>query len=415
MGEIMSKRILSKIIVNDYTVVAKVANPIYDFYKKTEQTRGGNRFNNDKNGNLIPTEYKEDFVHKPRWDGDKHFGKYALGQTFYKLDKSTQGRLTDFHEMLYHEIHPAINKFNDIGIENDISGSVFVTEYTSKMFHSFMELIPRLIHLKKIDPDFILVLIGDQSITNEGLFSGLSEQSTEKKDQNSSYLKFFIDLLKINTICINVSDMVEDFNEISADYGYLFYDKKPVYYTRAYSAHEQIWSKELNIDSPHVEYDHYHMYYTLPEPQDFTAIEEMRKFFEQYRIPTTDKKIYISRKNFDRGFSNEKQIESYMTSLGYEICYPENLNPIDQYKLYVSSKEIVCLIGSSIVNALLCTDSSTVKIIGHEDPNDPNMFSSMSRVWTDFLNKFEIPNSLYEIPKDYDDEKIDKFLKDNFK
>jgi capsular polysaccharide biosynthesis protein len=157
------------------------------------------------------------------------------------------------------------------------------------------------------------------------------------------------------------------------------------------------------------------MYYTLPEPQDFTAIEEMRKFFEQYRIPTTDKKIYISRKNFDRGFSNEKQIESYMKSLGYEICYPENLNPIDQYKLYVSSKEIVCLIGSSIVNALLCTDSSTVKIIGHEDPNDPNMFSSMSRVWTDFLNKFEIPNSIYEIPKDYDDEKIDKFLKDNFK
>lgn len=411
----MSKRILSKIIVNDYMVVAKVMNPIYDFYKKTEQTRGGNRFNNDKDGNLIPTMYKEEFVHKPRWDGDKHFGKYALGQTFYRLDKESEHKLTDFREMLYHEIHPSVNSFNDSGIKNTIDRSVFVTEYTSKMYHCFMELIPRLIHLKKIDPDFLLVLVGDQSISDNGLFSGLCENSTEKKDQNSSYLKFFIDFLKIDTLCINLSDITQDFNTISADYGYIFYDKKPVYYTRAFSTHEQIWSNELNIDTPHVEYDHYHMYYTLPEPQDFTAIEEMRKFFEQYKIPTIDKKIYISRKNFGRGFSNEKQIEDHMSSLGYEICYPEDLNPIDQYKLYVSSKEIVCLIGSSIVNALLCTDNSTVKIIGHEDPNDPNMFASMSKVWTDFLNKFEIPNYLYEIPNDYNDEKIDQFLKDNFK
>jgi len=411
----MSKRILSKILINDYMVVAKVKNPIYDFYKKTEQLRGADRLNADKDGNLIPVNYKEEFPHRPRWDGDKHFGKYALGQTFYKLDETTVDRMTDFREMLFHEIHPVINKFNDTDIENDIDGSVFVTEYTSKMYHAFMELIPRLINLKKIDPNFTLVLIGDQFITNEGLFSGLSDQHTENKDKNSSYLKFFIDVLKINTICLNISDIVQDFNQISADHGYVFYDKKPVYYTRAFSTHEQLWSNELNIDSAHIEYDHYHMYYTLPEPRDFTAIEEMRSFFEQYKIPITDKRIYISRKNFERGFSNEKQIEEHMKSLGYEICYPEDLNPIEQYQLYVSSKEIVCLIGSSIVNALLCTDMSTVKIIGHEDPNDPHMFSCMSKVWVDFLNKFEIPNYLYEIPKDYDDEKIDKFLKDNFK
>ena len=411
----MSERILSKVLINNYSLIAKVKNPIYNFYRKTEQIRGSGRFNTDKDGNLIPVEYKEDFVHSPRWPGDKHFGKYALGQTFYELDKDTEKTMTDFKESLYYEIHPVIKKFNDSGIENDISGSVFVTEYTAKMFHAFMELIPRLIHLKKIDPDFILVLIGDQSITEEGLFSGLSDQNIENKDRNSSYLKFFIDLLKINTICLNVSDLIEDFNEISADYGYISYDKKPGYYIRAYSAHEQIWSKELNIDSAHSEYDHYHMYYTLPEPDDFTAIEEMRTFFEQYKIPITDKKIYISRKNFIRGFSHERQIEDYMASKGYEICYPEDLNPIDQYKLYVSSKEIVCLIGSSIVNALLCTDGSTVKIIAHEDPNDPNMLPSMSRVWIDFLNKFEIPNYLYEVPKDYDNEKMDKFLKDNFK
>jgi len=82
-----------------------------------------------------------------------------------------------------------------------------------------------------------------------------------------------------------------------------------------------------------------------------------------------DRKIYISRlKSPKRSIGNEKEVEKLLKSNGFEIVYAEDLDFLEQIKLFDSSKFIVAPHGAGLSNIIWCSkDTKILEIFPYDN------------------------------------------------
>lgn len=99
---------------------------------------------------------------------------------------------------------------------------------------------------------------------------------------------------------------------------------------------------------------------------NYLAIDTIRKDFEEYIVPRKFRKIFISRERYNqrylerinelksqqRYYKDEKQLEDFFKSEGYEIVYAEDYGLIDQIKLFSEAKTIASVAGAGLFNLL---------------------------------------------------------------
>lgn len=99
---------------------------------------------------------------------------------------------------------------------------------------------------------------------------------------------------------------------------------------------------------------------------NYLAIDTIIKDFEEYIVPRKFRKIFISRERYNQRYLNrinelrsqqryykdEKQLEDFFRSEGYEIVYAEDYGLIDQIKLFSEAKTIASVAGAGLFNLL---------------------------------------------------------------
>jgi capsular polysaccharide biosynthesis protein len=150
-------------------------------------------------------------------------------------------------------------------------------------------------------------------------------------------------------------------------------------------------------------HDPHHMYYRTHQGLDVTLMKYLKDHIlsilkEEYPdIKDKSKKIYISRKNFSRSYHNEKEVEIYYNSIGYETVYFEDLTPLEQIKVCRESSDIVCYLGSSIVNSYFANPGTNLNVLSLDDPNMPDFTNSTYEYYKNILTVFGIKTKIYSI------------------
>lgn len=107
---------------------------------------------------------------------------------------------------------------------------------------------------------------------------------------------------------------------------------------------------------------------------NYLAIDIIRKDFEEYIIPRKFRNIFISRERYNqrylerineersqqRYYKDEKQLEDFFRSEGYEIVYAEDYGLIDQIKLFSEAKTIASVSGAGLFNLLWSNQNTKV-------------------------------------------------------
>jgi beta-phosphoglucomutase-like phosphatase (HAD superfamily)/dTDP-glucose pyrophosphorylase len=349
----------------------------------------------------------------PKFIGDNDFGRWSTSKKFTKLngqDSIDSWILNSTHYKsdlftLNFFMYPSITNFNN-GKDLSYPGrSVYLASYTSKYFHVNLEILPKILAIKKVDPNFKLILFGNQAKDENGIFVGLQKEKYYVEgdilDFDASHLRYWLDKLEVDFECINVEDLEnKEFNYESA---YIFYEKRRFNYLKAKDSFSQIWFDGHKLIHNNVTYDPHYMYYRVDQDLDQTAIASLKKdileiMHKEYPvIKYKSKKIYISRKNFSRSHENEKEIESQINSLGYETVYFEDLNPLEQIKLCQEASDIICYLGSSIVNAYFATPETNLKVIILDDKNMPDFVNHTYDYYKHIIEYLGINIDIYDI------------------
>jgi len=324
----------------------------------------------------------------PKFDGDNNFGRWSSSKKFTKLNGKES---TDLNLNFY--MYPAINGFHKNKEICYKERSVYLCSYTAKYFHVVLEILPKLIAIKKVDPNFKLILFGNQEKDKDGIFIGLQKEKyyavNGVLDHDASHLRYWLDKLEIDFECVNLQDLAD--RKFNFDSAYIFYEKRRWNYLREKDCFNEIWFEGHEVIHNKVIHDPQHMYYRADQSLDPTAIKTLKDYFEgilakEYQeIKYKSKKIYVSRKNFSRSHDNEKQIEDYFNSIGYETVYFENLSPLEQIKICQESSDIACYLGSSIVNSYFAIPGTRVHVISLDDKNMPDFLINTYEYYKEML------------------------------
>jgi beta-phosphoglucomutase-like phosphatase (HAD superfamily)/capsular polysaccharide biosynthesis protein/dTDP-glucose pyrophosphorylase len=345
----------------------------------------------------------KDFIPKediPKVHGDNDFGRWSISKSFKKLDGK---EVTDINLNFY--MYPAITKFHNKKEVDHPGRSVYFVSYTAKYFHMMLEILPRLFAIKEIDPNFKLILVGNQDKDENGIFIGLQKEKyyaiNGVLDHDASHLRYWLDKLEIDFECINLKDLIS--KEFNFDSAYIFYEKRRFNYIEEQDSFNKIWFMGHELIYDDVKHDPHHMYYRTHQGLDITLMQYLKKHVlkllktEYPNIENKKRKIYISRKNFSRYYENEKEIESYYNSLGYETVYFEDLNPLDQIKICKESSDIACYLGSSIVNAYFADPGTNLHVLSLDDPNMPDFKNNTYDYYKTILTVFGIKTKMLDI------------------
>jgi hypothetical protein len=71
----------------------------------------------------------------------------------------------------------------------------------------------------------------------------------------------------------------------------------------------------------------------------------------------------------------------------------------DQIKLIQQSKNIVCPIGTSVVNTQLCNSNNNVIALGIRDVDEENFIETMNKHYSVMLEHYDIPFHPIDIPE----------------
>ena len=71
-------------------------------------------------------------------------------------------------------------------------------------------------------------------------------------------------------------------------------------------------------------------------------------------------RIYISRKNAQRSFLNEPELEIRLAALGFSIVQPEIYNVDQQIQMFCRAKVVVGPLGAAFANVLYCRPGTLV-------------------------------------------------------
>lgn len=99
---------------------------------------------------------------------------------------------------------------------------------------------------------------------------------------------------------------------------------------------------------------------------NYLAIDIIRKDFESHMVPIKFRNVFISREKYNKAYlekidefrsqqryyKDEKELEDFFRSEGYEIVYAEDYGLIDQIKLFSEAKTIVSVAGAGLFNLL---------------------------------------------------------------
>jgi hypothetical protein len=339
---------IEKIQHDEYNILLKLKNPIYNFFTHSERYYLA--------GNAEIKSFYSDLV--------------LIQKDFYR----------DINTLHYDHIFPTVTRFSaneDSSIEEE---NVFIYSFTPRYYHNLTELFPKLIKLKKIDPNFVFIFAAWQKQNRATDLVGESPDDT--KDLYYDYIIEFLDLLDIKYKFI----YKENFDQFTFKNSYIFYEK----FNGECDGFEQHWDRCFSIKG----YSHCHMFYST----DPFYITESLKYIWDYFNNFNDnlnlqennsgypKKIFISRKNFysrkDLSIVNknnkfkEEAVEKVFEENGYHIVNMEDFTFLEQLKLSHNAKVIACFVGSSVLNAFY--SNKDVKVfylnpLNKEYNNEPHL------------------------------------------
>jgi hypothetical protein len=276
------------------------------------------------------------------------------------------GEISPMMNPVLYRIHSSPNKSFD-------ESSVFLIAYTPRFFHFMLEHLPKIFFLKEKDPKFKLLLFSNENKNSDQIFSGLAGSQEHGREDDGSAFKFWLDLLEIDYRCFSLEDL-SDIN-LDFDYAYTFYE---IPFMKNHNGVDAYDAVILNGSPIHKDGEEYFTSITLDRgnleidgqtidwlrPRIVNAVESAVKVYEP------SKKIYISRKNYSRVNPNEIKIEQHFLSNGYQSVCMEDLNPIEQIKLVRECTDIVCYLGSSIVNLYYGKPDTRVTILGSKKEHE---------------------------------------------
>lgn len=280
----------------------------------------------------------------------------------------------------------------DISLEPNLDKDILVLPYTEKYFHTFFEYIPKILFLKHINPALMVIFVADdKSFVNEenNIFYAWGENVGSHRED---HLKDFLDRSRIKYMCTyKDSDFLKN---MIARSGYIFYDSiKKINMKR--------WQNDFYKFPSSISY-----FATCSQTTE--TLLPMIKYLKGINAEevTSFRSIYISRKNFpERSLENEKKLEEFMISSGYEVYCFEDMNIFDQIKLTKESKRIVILNGSSAANCVLANPGTEVFSF--------NNGAEIVGLYEDACKKYEIKYNLIEMSSNNAEWIIDYLKKNN--
>jgi hypothetical protein len=300
------------------------------------------------------------------------------------------------------ESHPIVIK-TERNPGDHVDKTVFVIPYHPKYFHNMMEVFPLVLTLINNVKDVDVFLTYEADIDKEsGLFismiDGYKQPDMIGHCPVDKYPQLFIaeffKYFNINFTCINTKDLMYK----SFDYCYLFYVKNESSNGKNFLYDEgKEFCKELENDDFHPLF----VGEVNPLYRFIKNINLVKKYLPKHQV-IKNQKIYISRKNFlNRKITDEDLLEEYFENKGYKVCYFEKMGFIEQIKIVQESEKVVCMFGSSLVNCMLASQSTSIISI------KPKSFSA------DFYKTmFDMYNIEYS-ELDYDGDSVFDLVKSN--
>ncbi len=322
---------IEKIEHDEYNLLLKIKNPTYDFFTHSKE------FKHIENTNIR-----------------------TFSSKLIPIREATDHRSYHGHE---DHIFSTIIRFNK-NKNKLIEENVFIYSFTPRYFHNVVELFPKLIKLKKIDPNFVFIFTAWQHEDIEENF--LPEYKNDSKDWYYNYIIEFLNLLNIKHKFI----YKENFDEFSFKNSYIFYEK----YNEEVDGFNQKWDEHLNVKG----YTHCHMFYSPDAVGVTKSLMYMWDFFNgfdnnlnlQQHNCFYPKKIFISRKNFysrkDTNILNknnkikEEAVEKVFEENGYHIINMEDFTFLEQLRLSYNAEVITCFVGASVLNTF--SSNKNIKI-----------------------------------------------------
>lgn len=314
-------------------------------------------------------------------------------------------------------LNPVVTGIHDFDNVLYKDQNVYLAAYTTRFFHMILEILPKLFFLKNLDPNFKLILLGDEDINSSGDFVGLVGEQKFTKDGDATALKFWLDELDIDYVCVNVH-MLEIMN-LNFKGSYVFYEN--VYNDDLYLP--KIPYNKLFFNGPALFKDFKKIYpFSIYGKGDFgtdySTISYLKPLVKNFLnlkygdIEKTNSKIYISRKNYDRKHKNEQEIEDYFVSIGYRSVCMEDFDSAQQIKLCLESSDIVCYLGSSMVNLYFIEKDTNINVLSLDSHSDENYNSSMFIYYSGMIEKNNIDIKLIRIPNDIPGGNVSDVFKD---
>jgi hypothetical protein len=217
-------------------------------------------------------------------------------------------------------------------------------------YHNFLEIFPRILLLKKNKQNFRIVLVSKEGKEN-GIFFSLIKNHKHAKS-NTTHVKDFLDYFKIDYVCMTPSELIL----YNTKYTYVFYH-------RTDGVDFEISNNFIGDTFFKYDDKNYKITNLLPPLTKNVLLQNVEIMQNIFPNKTKNKlnKIYISRKkSFNRAYEEEEKIEFLLQSIGYKIIYLEDMHLFNQINEIRSASHIVCLFGSSLVNALLCQKSTKI-------------------------------------------------------
>lgn len=312
-------------------------------------------------------------------------------------------------------LNPIITSIHTLDNPSYPDRSVYLTAYTTRFFHIYLEILPKLFLLKEIDPDFKLIILGDEKINDNGDFVGLVGEHDPRngREGDSRSLKFWLDALKIDYDCINIENL--DTLNLNFKSSYCFYERvwEP-FSLKAKKQYEKLFFNGPTITRNLNEYHPFSMLNRGDAVLDFKTNtylkKQVNKFIESNypKITKQDKKVYISRKNYLRVHKNELEIEKYFIDLGYTSVCMEDLNPIEQIQILRESSDVVCYLGSSLINMYFANKKTNLIILSLDSDSDKDFNTNMNIYYRGNMEDQDVDIKFIELPEE--DLNVNMFL-----
>jgi beta-phosphoglucomutase-like phosphatase (HAD superfamily)/dTDP-glucose pyrophosphorylase len=331
----------------------------------------------------------------------------------YKLENV----LDILEDPIYLLLNPVITSIDNDYVEKEEEKSVFLMAYPTRFYHIYLEILPKLFFLKKIDPNFKVIILGDSKVDKNKNFIGLDRNNLKvmlSREDECSSLKFWLEELDIEFECITRKDFPR--KNLTFAKSYAFYEAKDPLRFETKKEYFDKWLNPCILSS--IEYYPFWLFNRSEGTDEKDIIDYTRNEINLFlkNKKNTRKKIYISRKNYERVHPNETAIENFFRSKGFESVCMEDFTPEEQINICRSAEAIVCYVGSSMVNLYYLDpqNKETVSItaLSLGDRRQPafvaGMFNHYKSIITSETLKFSdnIKVNLLEIPPLMDFDKV---------